>query len=33
MTDGMGDLSQQKADTGGSSGYITPARHVRAFCV
>ena len=26
-------LPQQRADTAASSGYITPARHVRAFCV
>jgi len=25
--------AKSRADTGGSSGYITPARHVRAFCV
>ncbi|QQO21912.1 hypothetical protein JJB98_19225 [Bradyrhizobium diazoefficiens] len=29
----IGGLSQQRADTATSSGYITPARHVRAFCV
>jgi len=33
MTDRMGVLSQQKADMAGPNGYITPARHVRAFCV
>jgi hypothetical protein len=31
--DELKQMKQQRADSGRSSGYITPARHVRAFGV